>query len=196
MPLIDAEEALPSPLLPLYVLDACSLLNLVASRRLPDTVRGTPAAFLIPEQAATEIRYVRRGGGGADADEREPVSLRDFEEVGRLVVVSLEAAAEVASFISFAAQMDDGEAASCAVVVNRGGTLVSDDRKARRIIREGFPSTPLLATSEVIKAWADASGLDPNALARVLTDVEERGNFRPGHNDPLAHWWNASRSRV
>ena len=75
MPLIATEEALPRPQLPLYVLGACSLLNLVASRRLPDIVRGTPTTFLIPEQAATEIRYVRRGGGGADADEREPVGI-------------------------------------------------------------------------------------------------------------------------
>ena len=191
-----SEEALASSQMSLHVLDACSLLNLVASRRFPDIVRGTPALFLVPELAAAEIRYVRRGGTGADADEREPVDLSDFQAAGLLVVASLETSSELASFVAFATQMDDGEAASCAIAVNRGGTLVSDDRKARRIMAQAFPGTRLLATSEVIKAWADEARLDPNGLAHALTDIEQRGDFRPGRNDPLEHWWNAARNCI
>ncbi|MDP2896280.1 MAG: hypothetical protein Q8Q12_06945 [bacterium] len=140
-----------------------------------------------------EIRYVRRGGGGADADEREAVNLSDFQEPGLLTVASLETPTEVASFIAFAAEMDDGEAAACALAVHSRGILVSDDRKARSVISQGSPGAQLLTTSEVIKAWADQSRLDPNALARVLIDVEERGNFRPSRHDPLESWWNTAR---
>lgn len=177
---------------PVYVLDACSLLNLVASRRFPEIARGAPAVFIIPEQAAMEVLYVRRGGSGADADEREPVDVRNFQELGLLTVASLEAPTEFATFISFAAEMDDGEAAACALAVHRRGILVSDDRKARRIISQAFPGAPLLTSSEVIKAWAEQAGVKANALAHVLVDVEQRGNFRPSRHDPLESWWNSS----
>ncbi len=59
----------------LYVFDACSLLNLIASRRSADIARGTPARFVTSEQAADEVRYVRRGGGGADASSRRSSSI-------------------------------------------------------------------------------------------------------------------------
>lgn len=180
---------------PLYVLDACSLLNLVASRKFPQIARSTTADFLIPEQAAMEVLYVRRGGSGADADERESVDVGGFQELGLLTVASLEAT-EVASFIAFAAEMDDGEAAACALAVHRRGILVSDDRKARRIITEASPGTQLLTSSEVIKAWAELAGLEANALAHVLIDVEQRGNFRPSRHEPLASWWNTARTHV
>lgn len=181
---------------PLYILDACSLLNLVASRRLPEIARGTPAAFIMPKQAANEVLYVRRGGSGPDADERELIDLADFEKRGLLTVASLESSSETACFISFAAQMDDGEAAACTLAVHRGGVLVSDERKARRIMSQAFPAIRLLTTSEVIKAWAEGTGIEASVLARLLIDVEERGNFRPGRHDPLESWWNAARSRV
>lgn len=118
---------------------------------------------------------MHRGGNGADADEREPVDLRDFQELGLLTVAGLEASTELAGFITFAAEMDDGEAAACALAVHRRGILVSDDRKARRIISQAFPGTQLLTSSEVIKAWAEQAGLEDNALAQC---ADRRGAAR------------------
>ena len=62
----------------LNVFDACSLLNLIASRRFTDIARGTPARFVTSELAADEVRYVRRDGGSADASSRRssPISRR------------------------------------------------------------------------------------------------------------------------
>ena len=173
----------------LYVFDACSLLNLVASRRFIDIAEGASAKFVVVELAANEVLYVRRGGEGADANEREPVDLRAFERDGYLSIVRLDAPEEIATYVDFATEMDDGEAASCAIAVHRNGTLVTDDRKARRIVGERFPTTSLLTTSELIKAWADGNDLDDGVLARVLLDVEERASFRPSHRDPLHSWW-------
>ena len=182
---------LPSPP---WVLDACSLLNLVASRRLVDIATNTTARFLTSELAAREVRYVRRGGGGPDAREREEVDLQTFQRNGLLTVLALETPSEVATFVDLALDLDDGEAASGALAVCRGGVFVTDDRKARRVFEERYPAVRLLSTSEVIKAWADRVGLDTLGLALVLRDVEERARFRPGRHDPLCAWWESIRS--
>lgn len=158
--------------------------------------RDAPVGFIISEQASREVRYVRRGGEGADADEREAVDLKVLEERGLLYVARLEAPAELATFVDLAREMDDGEAAACALAVHRSGALVTDDRKARHVFGQRFAATPLLTTAEVIKGWADRVRPETRELARVLLDVEERAHFRPNQSDPLATWWNRSRSQV
>ena len=180
----------------LHILDACSLLNLVASRRFMDIASAMPGSFLTSEQAAREVRYVRKGGGAPDAQEREAIDLEPFQRLGLLAVSNLKSPAEVATFIDFATEMSDGEAAACALAVHRGGVLVTDDRKARRVVSQRFPGTLLSTTSELIKAWADQAGLDAPEIARVLLDVEQRGNFRPGRHDPLESWWNEARNQL
>lgn len=179
----------------LYVFDACSLLDLVASRRFADIARETPARFVTSDITATEVRYVRRGGNGSDAREREAINLRTFQDAGHLTVLRLTTPVELTTFVDLARELDDGEAAAGALAVHQHGTLVTDDRLARRILGTRYPGVRLLTTSEVIKAWADGNGLDVRELAGLLRDVEERGRFRPGHHDPLCAWWDSIRSQ-
>jgi hypothetical protein len=174
-------EVLPTAL---YVLDACSLLNLVASRRFREIARATAATFAVSEQAAREIHYVRRGGGGADANELEAIDLKALQDSAVLSVVSVDTPAELATFVGFALEMDDGEAASAALAVHRRGTLVTGDRKARRVLGRRSRNTPVLTTTQVIKSWAEETAPDPRDLAHLLRDVEGRARFRPGRHDP------------
>ena len=175
------------------ILDACSLLNLVASRRFAEIARDRPMGFVISAQVASEVEYVRRGGRDLDANDRDQIDLQTLEESGSLRIVQLAPGEEISTFVAFAREMDDGEAASCALAVHRGGRLISDDRKARRMLAQRSPTTPLLATSEVIKAWAEQVRLPAADLVQVLRDVEERAGFRPGRHDPLADWWGSTR---
>lgn len=175
----------------LYVLDACSLLNLIASRRFEDLAQDTPARFATSPLAASEVRYVRKGVGST---EREDVDLQQLHQRGILTLLSLATPAEQATFVTLALEMDDGEAEVCALAVHRVGILVTDDQAARRIMRRRSPGVPLLTTSEVIKAWADHVRIDARELARLLIDIEERASFRPGPHDPLRVWWDGARN--
>lgn len=181
----------------LYVFDACSLLNLIASRRFVDIAGGTQAQFVVSEQASREVQYLRRGGNGDDADERDTIDLIVLEGQGLLSVARLEAPAELATFVDFAREMDDGEAAACSIAVHRSGVLVTDDRKARRVFSQSFrPALPLLTTAQVIKEWADHASVEAAQLARLLLDVEKRARFRPNQSDPLRAWWNSARNQL
>jgi len=178
---------------PELALDACSLLNLVATGRFGEIAQALPALFIAERRAAGEIRYIRRGGSGPDAFERDPIDLGTLETAGFLTIHDLATPEELADFVAFAAEMDDGEAATGALARSRGAVLVSDDRKARQVFSAPSLRLNLRTTSEIIKAWADRRGPDPADLARVLLDVETRARFRPARSDPLFQWWESAR---
>jgi predicted nucleic acid-binding protein len=175
----------------LLVLDACSLLNLIASRRFTDIAENISVQLVTTPLVAVEVRYVRKGGSSG---EREAIDLQSLQQQGYLSVLALETADERATFVALVVEMDDGEAEACALAVHRDGVLVTDDRAARRLMRQHLPGVPLLTTSELIKDWADQVALNAQALARVLIDVEERARFRPHRGDPLVAWWDVCRS--
>lgn len=178
---------------PELALDACSLLNLAATRRFGDIAQALPARFVAERRAAGEVHYIRRGGTGPDAFERDPLDLRTLEAAGFLTIHDLATPDELADFVAFAVDMDDGEAATGALARSRGAVLVSDDRKARQVFSAPSLRLNLRTTSEVIKAWADQMAPSPAELARVLRDVETRARFRPGRSDPLFQWWELAR---
>lgn len=119
--------------LPLIFLDACCLLNLAASRQIAAILRDSPARFAITTKVAAESGYLRRGGAGDDADERDKLDLAPLIAVDLLSVVGIATEEEAASFIDFAAALDDGEAETCALAYHRGVIVATDDRKARRL---------------------------------------------------------------
>jgi len=176
---------------PELALDACSLLNLIATHRFGEIAEAVPALFIAERRAASEVRYIRRGGSGSDALDRDPIDLGALEAAGFLTILDLTTREELADFVAFAVEMDDREAGTGALARSRGAILVSDDRKARQVFR---PVLDLRTTSEVIKAWADRMAPSPVELAQVLLDVETRARFRPGRSDPLFQWWELART--
>lgn len=171
------------------LLDSCSLLNLYATRRLAEILRALGVRFAVAAAVASEAVYVLGGGEGEAATEREPVDLRPLIASGLLDVWSPESEAEYVSFVNFAAELDDGEAMTCALALHRGGAVVTDDRKTLRILPRLAPGARALTTSQVLRLWSDVSGVDSSVLRAALLDVQARGRFTPGKHDPLADWW-------
>lgn len=174
------------------LLDACCLLNLYATGRIDAILRALPDRFAIADRVAAEALYIRRGGGGDDADERDPVDLGPLIAQGLIEVQQLESEEEAASFVGFAAQLDDGEAMTCAVALHRGGVVGTDDRKARRICGAQSPPLKIRTTPAMLKAWAESERIAGADLRQVLVDIRERARFAPGKQEPLQAWWEAA----
>ncbi|MBI2908294.1 MAG: hypothetical protein HYX92_11655 [Chloroflexi bacterium] len=151
------------------------------------------ADFLVPDLTAKEVLYVRRGGSGPDANARELVELGTLVESRLISVVRLRTAEEIDAFVELAVEMHDGEAAACALAICHKAVLLTDDRKARRIMRRLYPAAKIMTTAEIIREWAERCQLDNAGLSRVIRDVEERAAFRPGPQDPLEEWWDSRR---
>lgn len=179
----------------LILLDACCVLNLYATGQMAAILRALPWRFAVADRVATEALYIRRGGAGEDADERDPVDLGPLIARGLLEVLRLETEEEAATFVGFAAQLDDGEALTCALALHRGGMVGTDDRKAWRVCGGQAPPLEVYSTAALIEAWAEGQRIASGVLARVLTDIRERARFIPGRRDPLLSWWKASLDR-
>ena len=178
----DGREAL--------LLDCCSLLNLYATRLLPEVIRAIPYRVIVAQTVVAEGTYVLKGGSGDDAGERELVDIEPLVQDGLITVWNLETEAEYTSLVNFAAEVDDGEAATCALALHRGGMVVTDDGKTRRVLPRLAPGVNSLTTSEVMKLWADAAHVGHEILRNALLDIQTRGNFICGKRDPLLAWWN------
>src|SRR5579864_1673701 len=115
---------------PGLVWDACALLNLLATReeiRILKAMRCS--SYVVAEVLRDEVLHLR------PLPEEDPLGrlvAADTSSLlhdGQLTEVSL-GPTELATFVRFAAFIDDGEARSAAVALHRGFRLVTDDRKS------------------------------------------------------------------
>ena len=106
----------------------------------------------------------------------------------RFYFVALDEA-ELETFLAFASQVDNGEAATCALAIHRGLPLATDDRKARRLLLQQAPPLQLYSTLDLLKLWAERGRIDSATLAQTLVAVRDRGSFLPPRGDALRTWW-------
>jgi predicted nucleic acid-binding protein len=180
------------PAVGLILLDACCLLNLYATRCREEILTVVEGRFAVVERVAAEALYTRRGGSGEDADEKDAVDMGQLIARGLLEVLTVETAEEAASYVGFAAELDDGEAMTCALALHRGAAVATDDRKALRLLASRAPQIRVRSTTQLIKEWAEGAHVLPGELRNVLIDVRQRARFAPGRHDPLHAWWDAA----
>jgi len=174
------------------LLDACSLLNLYATGHFERILRESDFRFAVVDYVMrTEALHVLKGGAGPDAGERVGVDLQPAVDAGLLAVVEVTGTAEAETFLDLAIHLDDGEARTLAISSNRGWAVATDDRKARRIAAIAAPEVPLWGTLELVKRWAERTGLSSTEIRDILLNIRERGNFVPGKQDTLLPWWHS-----
>ncbi len=170
------------------LLDACAVLSLYATRHMGEVISTLPGRVAVVDLVLEEALYIRRIVEG-DA-ELEPVDLSPLVTAGLLAVLSPASEEELETFVDLAVDLDDGEAMTAALAIHRGSVLITDDRKAERLLAGRVQLRPTL---ELIKAWAEAEHVSGDRLRAVLVAVYERG-YQPSRRHPLKPWWDASLS--
>ncbi|MGH2531664.1 MAG: PIN domain-containing protein [Thermomicrobiales bacterium] len=175
------------PRLTLTFLDACAVVNLYATRWMESILTSVGNPVAIADVVEQEAQFVYRGGTGDDAREREPVELQPLVASGLLSVISTTDEEELLTFIDLTREIDEGEAMTVALAIHRGCIVVTDDRKASRVLeRRGVPRR---STLDVVKAWSERDAVQPDTLRGVLTDLRQRGRYEPARSHPLRSWW-------
>lgn len=176
---------------PWLLLDACCALNLYATEHMEEILRVAPHPCAIAQKVEEESLFVLRGGQGPDAGGKIPVDLAPLYASGVLTVLPLEAA-ELVDYVNFAAELDDGEAMTCAIALHRGGAVATDDRKARRVLTRDATHLRLLSTLDLVRDWAQQQQIASATLRAVLANIRDRASYIPGRNHALRSWWDIS----
>ena len=172
------------------LLDASCLLNLYATGRMIEIVAALPWQVAVVDYVLEhEALYVRAIGANDEQDETVPVDFSPLIDDGLLLVVRLENPDEEASFVGLAAVIDDGEAMTGAIALNRGYSVAIDDRKARRVLGDKAPGMRLVSTLELVQHWATAVTIEEVTL--VMQAMQHGAHYIPGQRDHLYDWWRA-----
>jgi len=175
--------------------DACSLLNLYAAGPPLDDLAGLGVRFHVVLQVRRETLFLRGDGPGAPG--RVPVDIESSVQRGTLTQVDLSSQAEADLFLSLARDgLRDGEAASAAVAVAKGFTLLTDEALARRVMAARKYEHLLLTTPDVLKVWVAAAGVDADTLREMIRRIEQRASFTIQRNHQLKPWWDQAAGRA
>ena len=172
-----------------YFLDACSLLNLYASGRLEQIATALGLQFsVLPVVYPNESQFVYTR---KDSSRLGPVAL-DLSASLKTGIVRMGddlSDAENALFLEFAdAGIDDGEAMTAAAAILRGSGLVTDDRKARRVIAERAPQTEIIGSIGLVRRWVESQNVNIAEAREVLINIEICGNYAIGKREPELAW--------
>ena len=170
------------------LLDASCLLNLYATGRMSEIAAALPWQLAVVDYVMEqEALYVRTIGANAGQEETAPVDLSPLIDEGLLLVVRLETPSEEKVFVELAAVLDDGEAITGAIALNRGHSVAIDDRKARRVLGEKAPGTSLVSTLELMRRWSES--VTAQEVSQALRAMQHGARYVPGHRDLLYTWW-------
>jgi len=106
---------------------------------------------------------------------------------GILTRCDCESEEESELYIELAARTrDDGESMGLAIAKCRGWSVLTDDKKARRIARE--LGVGVIATTKVMKQWSDIVKPTVAELATALEGIERFARYLSPQNENLT-WW-------
>lgn len=165
--------------------DTSVLLNLLAGDCLTEVSSGLRVQFVICPVVRAETQRLRDPSTG----EMVPVMLDSWIEQGVLQVWELGTEIEEARYLAEASIVDDGEAMSIALAVERGVDLAIDDRRAMNHVRKDFPSTVIWTTPDLLATWVERCPEANARIAEVLRLIVSRARYAPASTHPRFAWW-------
>lgn len=169
------------------IIDACVLINLVATDELEAILGVTGKLSLICTVVKKESIYLRTLD---PQNPKELIDLSPFIDNRILEICEIENENEELLYVDFAAVLDDGEAMSLAIAIARDLDLATDEQKARKLfLKEVEHPRRLISTSQLLRKWATASRLTAERIRAALLKIETRARYRPPIADPDYRWW-------
>lgn len=172
------------------LLNDCSvLLNLLAADCLAGITADTGWQFAICPAVLYEVKKLR----DAHTGEMVEVDVAPLIASGLLHVLELSGDEEQALYVEQSIVVDDGEAMSIAIAVNRRLELAIDDKQAANHTRRSFPEIKLWSTPDILKQWQETGRAGAGVLREAIRLIELRARYFPPRSHILASWWRATK---
>lgn len=150
----------------IIVVDASVVINLNATTHASKIITALPSQMAITDNAIAELVH------GANSGYSDARQLQELIDTGFMQPLSLgKAGIDVyESLIEGSAYrtLDDGEAATIACAYERSGIAMIDERKARRLCSESYPSLQVISTVELLVHESIAHALGPEAQVESI----------------------------
>jgi hypothetical protein len=171
------------------VIDACCLIDLLATGQAEPILRATGHAWHLPSSVQAEVQYNRQHDPDNPRSYRNvPVDLRPLVGSGVLAPCQPDDPQEQARFVQYAALFrSDGEAMCLGLAECRGWTVATDDRRAILVAQKAGLS--VVSCPELVKAWFDANRPNAASLIDVLNDIQILAQFRRNPSMRGYRWW-------
>ncbi len=171
------------------MIDACCLIDLLASGQAEAILRATDHAWHLPVAVQAEVKYVRQHDTDNPGGYKNvPADLTPLVETGLLTVCQPDDPQEQARYVHYATIFrSDGEAMCLALGECRGWIVATDDRRAIKVAQKA--GMTVASCPELVKLWSDATKLEQSALCRVLNEIQVLAQFRPNPSMPECQWW-------
>ncbi|WP_041450444.1 hypothetical protein [Anaeromyxobacter dehalogenans] len=170
------------------IIDACSLLNLFATRREQDLIRALQVRLVVAPGVRVEAVYLDGPPNETGEPTRELIDISPLEANGLLRVVEIgDDAAD--AFVAAAAELTDNDAATVALAATLRVPLVTDDGKERRVCNRLFPHVEVVSTLSLVRQATEALALDRETIRALLRDLRSRGSFEPPRTDANNGWF-------
>lgn len=182
--------------MPEAVIDACCMIDLLASGNMETILRVTGFDWYLPAAVQGEVQYARQHDPAQPGQFlKVAVDLSPLIASGVLQACAPANQAEQDRFVHYAAQFrSDGEAMCIALAEERNWSMATDDRKAIRVAQQA--GLTVVGSPELIKRWADATKPDQATLCRVLQDIQVLAQFRPNPSMAEYQWWLVEQAKV
>jgi hypothetical protein len=171
------------------VIDACCLIDLLASGQAEAILSAAGFTWHLPSAVESEVRYLRQHDPEKPREiVRVQADLSGLVAAGALARCDAGTEEERERFVHFAAHFrSDGEALCLALAEGRGWTLATDDRKAIRVA--GPAGLVVVSCPQLVKTWAHAAMPSQSTLKEVLQNIQILAQFRPNSSMPAYAWW-------
>ncbi len=175
---------------PYIILDACCVINLYATGYIEEILSSLPPEVAVAAYVHEEETLSIFAGPEEDVEQsKEQIDLQPLIERGLITVVSVESEDEEIAFVNLSVELDDGEAATGAIAINRNWAIATDDGKAIRILTRDARYIQLVSTLVLIRYWADTTAPPFHIVQELLKRVRLRARYRPGRGHLLYDWW-------
>jgi hypothetical protein len=135
-----------------------------------------------------ESQYTREYGADGKL-QLVPLDIAGLAASGLLVAVQPETELELEDYVSFATEVDDGEAQALAIAKNRAYSLLTDDYRAAVLARDPSVRVNVISSTDVLKRWAGFREENDARIPQIVRRISELARFTPRADSSDHAWW-------
>lgn len=174
--------------MPTISIDACSLLNLLATGKELEIAQAHGLDLVTTELARGEANYLVGPDDEDGKSTRIPADYSSLNGAKALTVIPMDDLA-TDIFVEAAGHFSDADASVVALAVSRQTRLWTDDGLVRRLAPIVFPGLEVVSTLAMLKEAFELLSTPDAEQTEIARALQVRGNYDPPRRDPLAAWY-------